>query len=397
MHYSNTILTVIIIFFINQCLLSQVTDFPDLYGPYFGQQTPGSQLSIFADGIISGNTLHATPVFSPDGNEIYWAQSNSNLTNTNIYVSRIVNNKWTTPEVTSFCGSYHDDNPVFSPNGQRLFFNSHREIDGATKERIWFVDRENDSLWSAPTAVNPVINDQQLHWQIGVDMDGAIYFQTDRLPSYGGGDIFYSEYVDSQFTAPQNMGNVINTNTYESMPYIDRQNEFMLFCRFADIYITERLPEGGWSQPENISIDYPYIRGTCPQITPDGNYLFFTIINNLVSHVYWIDAQFILNDYTGLDQEHADYNTPDDYKLRQNCPNPFNPITTIQYELPQRSDVQITIYDLLGRKVITLLSETQDAGYKSVQWDATNVSSGMYFYQIKADGFIETRKMVLLR
>ncbi len=85
------------------------------------------------------------------------------------------------------------------------------------------------------------------------------------------------------------------------------------------------------------------------------------------------------------------------YKLDQNCPNPFNPITTIQYELPQRSDVQVTIYDLLGRDVTTLVSETQDAGYKSIQWDATNVSSGMYFYQIKAGEYIVTRKMLLLK
>jgi len=93
---------------------------------------------------------------------------------------------------------------------------------------------------------------------------------------------------------------------------------------------------------------------------------------------------------------------PKGYKLYQNHPNPFNPTTTIQYNLPERADVQITIYDLLGRKVTTLVSETQDAGYKSVQWNATNsngqqVSTGVYFYQIKADGFVETRKMVLLR
>jgi len=88
---------------------------------------------------------------------------------------------------------------------------------------------------------------------------------------------------------------------------------------------------------------------------------------------------------------------PDDFVLQQNYPNPFNPITTIQYKLPQRSEVQIIIYDLLGRKVIALVSETQDAGYKTVQWDATNVPSGMYFYQIRAGEFVQTRKMVLLK
>ena len=89
--------------------------------------------------------------------------------------------------------------------------------------------------------------------------------------------------------------------------------------------------------------------------------------------------------------------TPQRFLIHQNFPNPFNPSTNIYYELPKRTEVQITIYDLLGRKVTTLVSETQEAGYKSVSWDATNVSSGMYFYQIRAGDFVETKKMVLLR
>ncbi len=93
---------------------------------------------------------------------------------------------------------------------------------------------------------------------------------------------------------------------------------------------------------------------------------------------------------------------PKQFELMQNYPNPFNPITTFQYDLPKQADVQIIIYDLLGRKVTTLVSEMQDAGYKSVSWNATDdkgqqVSVGMYFYQIKAGDFTQTRKMVMLK
>ena len=93
---------------------------------------------------------------------------------------------------------------------------------------------------------------------------------------------------------------------------------------------------------------------------------------------------------------------PTQFALHQNYPNPFNPITTIQYDLPERSEIQITVLDLLGRKVITLVSEIQDAGYKSVKWNATNslgqsVSAGVYFYQIIAGDYVQTRKMVLLK
>jgi len=88
---------------------------------------------------------------------------------------------------------------------------------------------------------------------------------------------------------------------------------------------------------------------------------------------------------------------PKDITLYQNHPNPFNPVTTIQYELPKRSDVQINIYDLLGKKVTTLVSETQDAGFKSVQWDATSVPSGIYFYRLEAGNQTITRKLVVLK
>ena len=88
---------------------------------------------------------------------------------------------------------------------------------------------------------------------------------------------------------------------------------------------------------------------------------------------------------------------PKEFALYQNYPNPFNPVTTIRYDLPQRSTVQITIYDLLGKKVTTLVSETQEAGFNSVIWNVSNVSSGMYFYQIKAGDFIQTKKMIMLK
>jgi len=92
----------------------------------------------------------------------------------------------------------------------------------------------------------------------------------------------------------------------------------------------------------------------------------------------------------------------DRFSLSNNYPNPFNPTTTINYGLPIHSDVQITISDLLGREVTTLVSESQAAGYKSVNWNGKNnngqpVSAGVYFYQIKAGSFVQTKKMILLR
>jgi len=93
---------------------------------------------------------------------------------------------------------------------------------------------------------------------------------------------------------------------------------------------------------------------------------------------------------------------PDKHSLHQNYPNPLNPETIIPYDLPENIFVNITIYDLLGRQVKTLVNQVQNAGFNSIQWNATNdygepVSAGIYLYQIKAGTFYQTRKMALLR
>ncbi len=93
---------------------------------------------------------------------------------------------------------------------------------------------------------------------------------------------------------------------------------------------------------------------------------------------------------------------PENFALHQNYPNPFNPVTTLRYDLPENRLVNITIYDMLGREVKTLINQTQEAGFKSVIWNATNdygkpVSAGVYLYQIHAGEFVQTKKMVLLK
>ena len=93
---------------------------------------------------------------------------------------------------------------------------------------------------------------------------------------------------------------------------------------------------------------------------------------------------------------------PEGFILEQNSPNPFNPITTLRYDLPEDNFVTLSIYDMLGREITQLVNTTQQAGFKSVQWDATDsigrpVSGGVYLYQIQAGEFVQTKKMVLLK
>ena len=90
------------------------------------------------------------------------------------------------------------------------------------------------------------------------------------------------------------------------------------------------------------------------------------------------------------------------YQLHHNYPNPFNPLTTLRYDLPEDALVNITIYDMMGRVDKTMVNSQQNAGFKSVRWNATNdkgapVSAGLYLYMILAGEFRQTKKMVLLK
>ncbi len=88
---------------------------------------------------------------------------------------------------------------------------------------------------------------------------------------------------------------------------------------------------------------------------------------------------------------------PSEFRLEQNFPNPFNPATTIQYQLPSTSNVSLKIYDVLGNEVVTLVNEKQDAGYKEIKFNANRYASGMYIYRLTADKYVSTKKMLLLK
>ena len=83
--------------------------------------------------------------------------------------------------------------------------------------------------------------------------------------------------------------------------------------------------------------------------------------------------------------------------LHQNFPNPFNPTTKIQYSIPQSSNVVIKVFNILGREIETLVNEEKPVGTYEVNWNASNLTSGVYFYRLQAGDFAQTRKMILLK
>jgi len=86
-----------------------------------------------------------------------------------------------------------------------------------------------------------------------------------------------------------------------------------------------------------------------------------------------------------------------EYRLYNNYPNPFNPTTTLRYELPKDSRVTLSVFDINGREVARLVNETQPAGCYSLIWNAGEIGSGIYFYRIQAGEFHQVKKMVLMK
>ena len=86
-----------------------------------------------------------------------------------------------------------------------------------------------------------------------------------------------------------------------------------------------------------------------------------------------------------------------DYRLDQNFPNPFNPTTKIKYQIPELSFITLKVFDVLGKEVMILVNEEKAAGYYKVEFNASLLTSGIYFYQLKAGNYIETKKMIFIK
>ena len=192
---------------------------------------------------------------------------------------------------------------------------------------------------------------------------------------------------------PSEIGNLVNLNDlYLSYNQLSGEipSEIGNLVNLIDFYLSSNQLSG--EIPESICNIYPnlsYFQVTHNQLCPP----YPECIENYVGY----------QDTSNCEQVSIyDETLPITYNLYNAYPNPFNPLTTLQYDLPEDAVVNITIYDMMGRVVNTLINGSQTAGYKTTQWNATNdrnepVSAGLYLYTIQAGQFTETKKMVLLK
>jgi len=138
--------------------------------------------------------------------------------------------------------------------------------------------------------------------------------------------------------------------------------------------------------------DYIAYCGDYPSTAIDSSFFQIEVIAGPLTkagEAGWVlTGSFLEGDLTDL---------PSEFALLSNYPNPFNAQTVIEYQLPVTSNVKLEIYNLLGNKVTTLVEGEQEAGYRSVSWDASDVSSGIYFYKLSAGDYTETMRMILVK
>ena len=131
----------------------------------------------------------------------------------------------------------------------------------------------------------------------------------------------------------------------------------------------------------------------------DGDEIVLTLTGNMLDETPIEGSDCVIIRAKGLHKDLAGNlnNVPEEYALFENYPNPFNPNTTIKFAVPEESFIKLEVYNTLGEKVNTLVAETLTAGIYSVDWNAVNLSSGVYIYRLQAGSFVETKKMMLMK
>ncbi len=115
--------------------------------------------------------------------------------------------------------------------------------------------------------------------------------------------------------------------------------------------------------------------------------------SNIIQSGFWPQARHLITSVEQISSE----TIPKEFRLYPNFPNPFNPTTKIRFDLPKRSSVKLKLYDLFGREVVVLVDENLPPGEYKVELKAKSLASGVYLYRLEAEGFVRTKKLMLVK
>ena len=372
-----------------------------LSDPLFGNP-PDSNPIIFGQGIITlQNRGEYGVAISPDLSEIFYTASGVGL----MIMNKQQDGSWSTPKVANLRRSNSEEFEAFySYDGNKVFFSY---MVGEYDSRITYVEK-TASGYSAPFNLDSPINNYSVFWST-LTKTNTLYFTNFTLQK-----TYRSKFKDGKYNEIEDAG--LPRGSFH--PFISPNEDFVLFDLDGNIYICFSKSDGKWNTPIKLGskINTNHWE-SCASLSPDGKYIFFARYNDVndKSDIYWAKIDDVINSLrpdVGINE--GEPTIPNNIQLFQNYPNPFNPETTINYTIPsnvkgETINVTLKIFDVLGREVATLVDEYKQAGTYNSQFSIRNfsprstrvgagqLSSGVYFYTLKANGFTQTKKMILLR
>ncbi|WP_422358939.1 hypothetical protein [Reichenbachiella sp.] len=241
---------------------------------------------LFMEGKVSTPYKERDMTISPDGNHLLYSIHSYNDDQRMIVEMKKKEDQWNEPSVVSFSGISKDIEPMFSPDGNRLFFASDRPMfdgDESKDYNIWYVDKI-EMGWSSPVSLDTLINTSGEEFFPSVSNNGTLYYTATRSDTKGKEDIYYSLLNDGKFTKPTSLDSAINTATYEFNSFIDPDERYLIFSSYkrpdgfggGDLYISYKKDDV-WQPAVNLGnkinsskLDY------CPFVSADGKTFYFT-------------------------------------------------------------------------------------------------------------------------
>jgi hypothetical protein len=265
----------------------------ELTGAFFNETFPTTTVDRFAPDIFT-EELHSPPVFSPDGNEVYWNLMSTDQTH--ILHMKIENGVWSEPAVASFCiGDYSDSPFITSDEGKLFFLTMDRP---AYEERICVAEKQNGK-WGNLRILGDEVNGFHPHWQTSAADNQNLYFGG-RSAANDLGDIYFSEYVNGNYTTAVKLGSGINTATgHEGSPFIAPDESYLIFDRViggttqSDLFISFKQVDGTWSEAVRMSLLNTGGHEAYAYVSSDGRFIMFLSSRSGWLFPYWVDASII--------------------------------------------------------------------------------------------------------
>jgi len=241
--------------------------------------------TLFGEGVFSTGAYDFFVALTPDQKTAYFCRASGDFSYWTILETHRTGNQWGAPKMAPFSGRWSDADPHLSPDGSKLFFISNRPSSGDTARAtcdLWMMERAGAG-WSEPRRLTEICT-EVTEWSPSVAANGNLYFGATREGGKGRDDIWMSRWVDGHYSAPENLGDSINTKFGEIEPWIAPDESYLVFSAGGradgkgglDLYLSVRR-QGVWSsaRPLGHDINSPAWDFN-PSVSPDGRTFFFT-------------------------------------------------------------------------------------------------------------------------